>query len=142
MDGLKTINIIKFCLFILLGTCYHDKGVFFLSETINKVVKEFIVCVACACYKKDKSCVHILANTIEGKVYRPIPKIASNKNPRKIDPLIICRIDGDTIEELHNIAGKEYYSLEWLEYVIRRMVKGEHYISLPRYKRRIKRLNR
>ncbi|MGD7052983.1 hypothetical protein [Sutcliffiella horikoshii] len=109
-----------------------------MSENINKVVEEFIVCVARACYKSDKSCVHILADTIEGIVYRPIPKMASNKTPRKVDPLIICRIDGDMIEDLSKEAGKEYYSQEWLEYVIKQLVKGEFYISYLRYKRKVR----
>ncbi len=109
-----------------------------MTENINRVVEEFIICVASACYKNNQSCVHILADTVEGKIYRQIPKIASNKKPKRVDPLIICRIDGDTIEELHNEAGKEKYSQDWLEYVIRQMVKGEYYVNLPKYKRRIK----
>ncbi|MGD6994021.1 hypothetical protein [Sutcliffiella horikoshii] len=52
--------------------------------------------------------------------------------------MIICRIDGDTIEELHNEAGKEYYSQDWLEYVIRKLIKGEYYVNLFKYKRRKK----
>lgn len=102
------------------------------------MVKEFIVCVSRACYKNDQSNVHILADTIEGKIYRPIPKIASNKKPTKIDPLIICRIDSDIIEQLHKEAGKEYHSQEWLEYVIGQIIKGEFYLGLQKYKRKIR----
>ncbi|WP_404443418.1 hypothetical protein LG307_14725 [Sutcliffiella horikoshii] len=99
----------------------------------------FISSVAKACYKEDKRFVHILAKQGNAKLYAIIPVVAANKTPKTVDDLVICRIDGETIEELHNEAGKENWSMEWLEYAIQQKVKGEYYMSLARFKRRIKR---
>ncbi|TYS63515.1 hypothetical protein FZC76_20065 [Sutcliffiella horikoshii] len=99
----------------------------------------FINSVTKACYKNDKSFVHILAKQGNGKLYAIIPAVAANKTPKTVDNLIICRIDLETIEELNNEAGKEYWSLDWLKYVIRQMIDGESYMSLERFKRKINR---
>ena len=110
-------------------------GGVFLFQDFQNHESMFITSVAKACYKKDKSFVHILAKQGYGKLYAIIPVVAANKKPKKIDNLVICRIDGEIIEELHNEAGKEYWSLDWLEYVIRQIIKGESYMSLARFKR-------
>ena len=71
-----------------------------------------------------------------GKQYIQIPVIASNKKRKKVDDLVICRIDGDMIEELHNQAGKDEWSMDWLEEAIKKIIEEKPVVSKTRFIRR------
>ncbi|MGD6831442.1 hypothetical protein ACQCT5_04735 [Sutcliffiella halmapala] len=110
-----------------------------MSKTFYAAEIKFVASVAWACYTCDKSHVHLLVRDVNhGKKYVGIPTVATNRTPRKVDDLIICRIDGEMVEDLHLQAGKDKVSQEWLEYVVEQKVKGDSYVGLARFKRRIK----